>query len=147
MSRIAGLSRSTACSRASSTTSGSRLATACWQKECDSGVSRCDAHGSGQPEAALEELAVGVDERDERDGRVEDLGGEARVAVEGRVDVRVQQPRRLQRADPLGVARGGGRVEQRLPALGAVGRRSPAGTACVRPSAASKSGSPRWPIA
>jgi hypothetical protein len=42
------------------------------------------------------------------------------VAVEGRVDVRVQQPRRLQRADPLGVARGGGRVEQRLPALGAV---------------------------
>ena len=69
------------------------------------------------------------------------------MAVEGRIDVRVEQPRRLQRADPLGVARDGGRVEQGLPALGAVRDAVARGTACVLPRADSKSGSPRWPIA
>ena len=42
-------------------------------------------------EAALEELAVVVDERDERDGRVHHLRGESREAVEARRRVGVEQ--------------------------------------------------------
>ena len=48
-SAIAGFERSTGSSRASSTTSGAPLATTCWQKECDSGVSRASAHGCAMP--------------------------------------------------------------------------------------------------
>ena len=84
MSRIAGLSRSTACSRASLTSSGSRLATACWQKECDSGELAPGGPRLREPEAALEELPVGVDERDQRDRGVEHVRGEPRQAVERR---------------------------------------------------------------
>src|SRR4051794_14115280 len=39
----------------------------------------------GQADAAREDLAVLVDERDERDRGVEDLGGEPGVAVEGEI--------------------------------------------------------------
>ena len=48
MARLSATRRSC---RASVTTSGSRVATTCWQNECDSGVSRQVAHGSGSPTA------------------------------------------------------------------------------------------------
>ncbi len=53
MSRIAGLSRRTGCSRASEITSGWPDSTTCWQKECESGVCRCWAQGWESPTQLL----------------------------------------------------------------------------------------------
>ena len=46
---MAGLSRTSGCSRASDTIRGAACETTCWQNECESGVSRRLAHGSGSP--------------------------------------------------------------------------------------------------
>jgi hypothetical protein len=84
MSRMARLSRSSGCRRASETTSGSSRATTCWQKECDSGVSRKVDQRAGRL-AGLpgEQLAVRPDEGDQGDGHPEHAGGQCAEAVEG----------------------------------------------------------------
>ena len=67
---------------------------------------------------ALEELAVLVDQRDERDRGVEHLGGEPDVAVEAGVGRGVEQAGLAQRRQPRGVLDRGGGGEQRLAARG-----------------------------
>src|SRR3954447_9429771 len=56
----------------------------------------------GQADGALEDLPVGVDQRDERDRGVEDLRGEPGVAVEGGIRAAgVEQSGGLERGEPL----------------------------------------------
>src|SRR3954463_9603791 len=52
-SETARLSLTSGCFRASSMIKGCPEVTACWQKECDSGVWRRDRHGSGSPTQLL----------------------------------------------------------------------------------------------
>ena len=101
-----------------------------------------------QAEAALEELPIGVHQRDERHGRVEHVRGDAGEAVERRRDVRVEEPGRVHGLEPVGVLDRRGRLEQRLPALHCPFR-GVAGSdgALVRRRASSMPASPRWPMA
>ena len=81
-------------SRASVTTSGSWVATTCWQKECDSGVSRQVAHGSGRPTAPGKPLPLGLHQAHQRHRYGERVLDQARVAVEGPVEERTGRSRR-----------------------------------------------------
>ena len=56
--------------------------------------------GLGEADRALEELAVLVDEADERDGRVEQPHREARQPVERRLRRRIEEHRVTKRAEP-----------------------------------------------
>ena len=141
---------STGCSRASSTISGSRCATACWQKECDSGVSRSLAHGSASPRQLLKNWRSSSTSETSATGALSTCAASRAWRSKAGSTARVEQPgRAAARRAARGRATAAARVEQRLPALGAVRRRAAPAGAAVRcaPSAASKSASPRWPIA
>lgn len=57
----------------------------------------------GEPDLAVEELAVRVDDRDERDRGAEETAGEPRCAIERLLRRAVQEPGMGQCGEPLGV--------------------------------------------
>ncbi len=76
--------------------------TTCWQKECEK---RRLAHVGRQAVCALEELAVGIDQRHQRDRRAEEVGDEPCDAVEGLFGGGIEQAGFLQRRQAARIAK------------------------------------------
>ena len=142
-----GLCLSTGCSRASSTISGWRWATACWQKEARAYTCACSPTLL-DADAALEERRSSSTSETSATGALRILGGEADVAVEAGVGLESSSPVSRRAVTRAGVLdrRGGRAAPRAAPPFEQLGAAASASSARRRASSA-PSGAERAPPA